>query len=97
MCRALLRILQNFVGNIPTLLNFVRKIPTHGTKCKISSCSVGIIPTSVGIIPTSVRIVLTNIGIIPTLVGIIPTQYVMCRRNLSYKIQQCGNISYKVS
>ena len=30
-CRATLR---NFVGNIPTLLNFVRKIPTHGTMCR---------------------------------------------------------------
>ena len=102
-CRALLRIFAEFVGNIPTLLNFVRKIPTHGTKCKTSSCSVEIIPTSVemiptsvGIIPTSVGIVLTNVEIIPTLVGIIPTQYVMCR-NFSYKIQQCGNISYKIS
>ena len=28
MCRAILR---NFVGNIPTLLNFVRMIPTYGT------------------------------------------------------------------
>jgi len=33
-------------------------------------------------------------GIAPTLVGIIPTLYVICR-NLSYKIQQCGNISLK--
>ena len=47
-CRALLRI---FVVNILTLLNFVREIPTHGTKCKTSSCSVEIIPTSVEIIP----------------------------------------------
>ena len=68
-CSALLRILPEFVGNIPTLLNFVRKIPTLGTKCKTSSCSVGIIPTSVGIIPTSVEIILTSVGIVP----IIPT------------------------
>ena len=47
-----LKFLQNFVRNIPTLLNFVKKIPTHGTKCKTSSCSVGIISTSVGIILT---------------------------------------------
>ena len=46
MCRTLLRSLQNFVGNIPTLLNFVRKIPTHGTKCKTYYCGVGIIPKS---------------------------------------------------
>ena len=45
MCRALLRIFAEFVGNIPTLLNFVRKIPTHGTKCKTSYCGLGIIPT----------------------------------------------------
>jgi len=45
MCRALLRILQNFVGNIPTLLKLVRKIPTHRTKCKTFFCSAGIIPT----------------------------------------------------
>ena len=36
------------------------------------------------------------VGAIPILVGIIPTIYVMCR-NLSYNIQQCGNISYKMS
>ena len=55
MCSALLKILQNFVGNIPTLLNFVRKIPTDGTKSKTSSYSVGIFITkfnSVGIFPT---------------------------------------------
>ena len=74
----------------------MRKIPTLDTKCKTSSCSVGIIPTGVGIILTSVGIVPTNVGIIPTLVGIIPTHYVMCR-NLSYKTQQCRNISYKIS
>ena len=86
MCTALLRI---FAGNIPTLLKFVRKIPTLGTRCKSSLCSAGIFPKSVGII-------LTHVGTIPTLVGIIPTFHVMCR-NLSYKIQQFGNISYKIS
>ena len=39
--------LQSFVGNILTLLNFVRKIPTHDTKSKTSFCGVGIIPTSI--------------------------------------------------
>ena len=86
MCRALLRI---FVGNIPALLKFVRKVPTHDTKCKTIFCNVGMIPTSV-------EIILTQVGTIPTLLEIIPTLYIMCR-NLSYKIQQCGNISYKIS
>jgi len=40
--------------------------------------------------------ILTHVGTIPALVGIIPTLYAMYR-NLSYKIQQCGNISYKIS
>ena len=96
MCRALLRI---FVGNFPTLLKFVRKIPTHGTKYKISFCSAGIIPinsTGVGIILTHVGIIPTLVRIVPTLAGIILTLYFMCR-NLSYKIQQFGNVSYKIS
>jgi len=46
MCRGLLRILQNFAGNIPTYLKFVRKIPTHGTKCKAFFCRAGIISTN---------------------------------------------------
>ena len=94
-CRATLR---NFVGNIPTLFNFLRKIPTHGI-------NVGIIPTSVGMIPRSVGIVPTRVRIIPTLVEICRnysctakrclTFCAMCR-NFSYKLQQCGNISYKI-
>jgi len=77
---------------MPTTLKFVRKVLTHGTKCKTSFCSAGIIPTN----STSVGSILTHVGTIPTLVGIIPTLYVICR-NLSYKIQQFGNISYKIS
>ena len=77
-CRATLR---NFVGNIPILLNFVRKIPTHGTKCKISSCSVGIIPILVGIIPTLQEDILhfvPCVGIFLTKfnrIGIFPTKF----------------------
>ena len=80
-CRAALR---NFVGNILTLLSFVRKIPT----------SVGIILTFVGTIPTLVRMIPTLIGIIPTLQEDV-LHCVPCV-NLSYKIQQCGTISYKI-
>ena len=61
MCRALLRI-SEFCRKDSHSVFFVRKIPTHGTKCKTSSYSVGI--------------VLTNVGITPTLEGIIPTQYI---------------------
>ena len=56
---------------------------------------VGIIPTNVGIIPTFVRT-------IPTLVGIIPTpqedvlHFVPCVGIFLTKIQQSGNISYKI-
>ena len=80
-CRATLR---NFVGNILTLLSFVRKIPT----------SIGIILTFVGTIPTVVRTIPKLIGIIPTLQEDV-LYYVPCV-NLSYKIQQCGTISYKI-
>ena len=65
-CRAIFR---NLVGNIPTLLNFGRKIPTHSTMCR----TFGIIPTSVGIIPTFVGTIPTLVGMIPMLVRIIPT------------------------
>ena len=69
-CRAILR---NFVGNISTPLNFVRKI--HMAQCvgHFRNNSVGIIPTFVGTIPTLVRIIPILVGIIPTLVEIIPT------------------------
>ena len=54
--------------------------------------SVGIIPTSVGIVPTCVRIITTLVGIIPALqkdvLHFVPY--------FSYKLQQCGNISYKI-
>jgi len=60
--------------------------------------NVGITPTSVGIVPTFVRI-------LPTLVKICRNYsctakgclalYTMCR-NFSYKLQQCGNNSYKI-
>ena len=59
-------VFPKFVGNIPTLLDFVRKIPTH---VKV----LAIIHTCVRIIPTCVGIILTCVGIVPTLVGIIPT------------------------
>ena len=39
-CRAtsaLTETLRNFVGNIPTLLNFVRRIPTHDIMCRNNS------------------------------------------------------------
>ena len=56
--------------------NFVRKIPTHGIKCKASSCNVGIIPTSVGI-------VLIHVGIIPAL----PTHIMSC---VGIFLTKCG-------
>ena len=68
-------ILQNFVGNIPALLKFVRKTPTHDTKFKKFFYSIGIISTSVGII-------LPHIATIPTLVGIVHS----CR-NYSYTLR----------
>ena len=79
MCRALLRIFaefcreyfQNFVGNISTLLKFVRKISTHGARYKTSYDCAGTIPTNVGIISTNVGIILTHVRTIPTL-------YIMC-------------------
>ena len=79
-CRAVLR---NFVGNIPALLNFVRKIPTHD-----------IIPTLVRMIPKLVGMIPKLVGIIPTL----QKDLTLCAkcRNLSYKMQQCGNVSYKI-
>ena len=79
-CRAALR---NFVGNIPALLNFVRKIPTHD-----------IIPTLVRMIPKLVGMIPKLVGIIPTL----QKDLTLCAkcRNLSYKMQQCGNVSYKI-
>ena len=83
-CRATLR---NFAGNIPTLLNFVGKIPRKD--------SVGTIPTSVGIIPTFVRIIPSYIcrNYSCTAKRCL-TLWAMCR-NISYKLQQCGNISNK--
>jgi len=62
--------LRIFVGNIPTLSKFVRKIPTLGIR---SYGCAGTIPTNVGIISISVGITLTHVGTIPTLVGTIPT------------------------
>ena len=59
-----------------TLLNFVRNIPTHGTKCKTFFCG---IPTSVEIIPTSVKTVPKNVGIFYTALKC-PTHCVMCRK-----------------
>ena len=41
-------------------------------------------------------VVAKTVGTILTYVGAIPTLYVMCM-NLSYKTQQCGNISNKIS
>ena len=67
-CRATLR---NFVGNIPTLLNFVRKIPSRDIMCRNNSYKCR--PTLIRTIPTLVGIIPTLVGIIPTLVGIIPT------------------------
>jgi len=61
--------------------------------------SVGIIPTSVGTTPTSVGIVSTCVRIITTLVGIIPALQKAVLHFVpyfSYKLQQCGNISYKI-
>ena len=80
-CRATLR---NFVGNIPTLLNFVRKIPTHDILCRNYSYIFKTIPsysyTCRNYSYTARRCL---------------TLCAMCR-NLSYKIQQSGNISYKI-
>ena len=44
--------LQNFVGNISTLLKFVRKISTHGARYKTSYDCAGIILTHVRTFPT---------------------------------------------
>ena len=73
-CRATLR---NFVGNIPTLLYFVRKIPTHDILCSICKNN----SYTCGNYSYTARRCLTLCA--------------MCR-NLSYKIQQSGNISYKI-
>ena len=83
MCRATLR---NFVGNIPTLLSFVRKIPTHDILCrnnsyicKNNSYTCGNYSYTCKNYSYTARRCLTLCA--------------MCR-NLSYKIQQSGNISY---
>ena len=84
-CRATL---SNFVGNIPTLLYFVRKIPTHDILCRNNSykcrnysyiCKNN--SYTCGNYSYTARRCLTLCA--------------MCR-NLSYKIQQSGNISYKI-
>ena len=61
-CRATLR---NFVGNIPALLSFVRKIPTHDIMCRNNSYKCR--NYTIGTIPTLVRMIPTLVGIIPTL------------------------------
>ena len=84
-CRATLR---NFVENIPTLLNFVRKIPTHDILCRNNSYKCRNYSyicknnsyTSGNYSYTARRCL---------------TLCAMCR-NLSYKIQQSVNISYKI-
>ena len=79
-CRAALR---NFVGNIPALLSFVRKIPTHDIMCGNNSykCRNYSYICRNNYDSYTARKCLT-----------------LCAkcRNLSYKIQQCGNISYKI-
>ena len=70
-CRATLR---NFVGNIPTLLNFVRKIPTHDILCRNNSYICKNNSYTCGNYSYTARCL---------------TLCAMCR-NLSYKIQQSG-------
>jgi len=54
---ALLKILQSFVGNILSLLRFVRKIPIHGTRYKTCFSIAGITPIMSGIIPIDIGII----------------------------------------
>ena len=77
-CRATLR---NFVENIPTLLNFVRKFPTHDLLCRNYSYICKNNSYTCRNYSYTARKCLTLCA--------------MCR-NLSYKIQQSGNISYKI-
>jgi len=76
-------------------LKFVRKILTHGTRCKTSFSIARISPINVGIIFTSVGgIILTLVVTISTLVGIIPILYIMCS-NILYK--KFNSVEYNVA
>ena len=80
-CRATLR---NFVGNIPALLSFVRKISTHDIMCRNNSYKC--------------RNYRNNSYTCKNDSYTARRCLILCAkcRNLSYKIQQCGNISYKI-
>ena len=84
-CRATLR---KFVGSIPVLLNFVRKIPTHEILCR--NCSYKC--RNYSYIYKNNSYTCKNYSYTARRC---PTLCAMCR-NLSYKIQQSGNISYKI-
>ena len=83
-CRAMLR---NFVGNIPTLLNIVRKILIHDILCRNNSyiCKNNSYTWNYSYTCRSYSYTARRCL----------TFCAMCR-NLSYKIQQCGDISYKI-
>ena len=88
MCRATLR---NFVGNIPALLSFVRKIPTHDIMCRNNSYMCKNYRNNSY---TCKNDSYTCRNYSYTARRCL-TLCAKCR-NLSYKIQQCGNISYKI-
>ena len=71
------------------MLNFLRKIPAHGTKCRTFSWSVEIIPKFVGTILILVRIILTPqediLHFVPC-VGIFLIKFNSAHGNISYKI-----------
>ena len=98
-CRAALR---NFVGNIPALLSFVRKIPTHDIMCRNNSyiCRNNTYTckndsyTCRNDFYTCRNDSYTCRNYSYTARRCL-TLCTKCR-NLSYKIQQCGNVSYKI-
>ena len=91
-CRAALR---NFVGNIPALLSFVRKIPTHDIMCMNNSYTCkNDSYTCKNDSYTCKNDSYTCRNYSYTARRCL-TLCAKCR-NLSYKIQQSGNISYKI-
>ena len=90
--------LRKFVGNIPALLSFVRKIPTHDIMCRNNSYKYRNYRSNSYTCKNDSYTCRNDSYTCRNYSYTARRCLTLCAkcRNLSYKIQQCGNISYKI-